>query len=674
MKQSKKFIAIMLTFVFVLSLLPLGALAAEETVTIPMSSSGYVRGGTSYADKTATELKTGVTISMRNSGSYGINTRYALAQYDVSDYMKYYMDPNMKISLDIHAGYNTNKCYSYEVFALLGEYDLSTVTMNNLYSEHEVLLKSRLGVNTSKAISLATFTTSAAVTDQLNSHVIDKDVLKPILEQSNGILTILINGSTSTSYIYPEGAGSGLKVTYDSSSASDESVFNELVKGVQWSDLSDDETTSVSEKLKTEYNGAEIEWSSEPAGIVEADGTINTTRAAQEAVLTASFSYTGDDGVTYTDSKQFEVTIAPEKAKTVCIPFTNYAYSRPGSPDNPYGYATKGGYHCVQVDATFNSYAQLNLAGYEQILNNPSTTAAISLEAGYEFSDAEINPIKGYIAPDSADGYESGTITYNIAEKLGIHSTNNPVLFETTQTDVTPGSCATASANLTNLISAINNSSDSFVTLYLARVSGNSKIRINSKNSGLFISYYESEIDDAAYCEKLEGEFAWTEITEDSQDALVNDLPTYFRGATISWESTNGKVNANGTLADVDGIEDDIITATVTYKGMEVTSEEFPVTVCDGKITLGEPELTFDGNTATASISVTNGTDKPVSYQLYLAIYDGNEMTAVVPFTLEAGKASENSASETLNAAGNKAKFFVWKADGITPVRASVVK
>ena len=82
-----------------------------------------------------------------------------------------------------------------------------------------------------------------------------------------------------------------------------------------------------------------------------------------------------------------------------------------------------------------------------------------------------------------------------------------------------------------------------------------------------------------------------------------------------------------------------------------------------------EPALTVEGGVATAKVDVTNATAQDVSYKHYLAEYNNEELIQLVPMDMNALKYFKTSETLTANVSdGNKVKFFVWSADGITPV------
>ena len=112
---------------------------------------------------------------------------------------------------------------------------------------------------------------------------------------------------------------------------------------------------------------------------------------------------------------------------------------------------------------------------------------------------------------------------------------------------------------------------------------------------------------------------------------------------------------------------------TISYDPDKVAGDD------DALASIGTHELTVDkdSGTATANISVTNGTGEDVTYNLYIVVYNDGEMSKIVADTLTVTAGNEGSkefsCAEEITT-GSKVKFLVWEADGITPAIASIEK
>ncbi len=672
-KTFKKAIAIMLTLVFVLSLVPVSSLAEERTAFIPMENPSWTRSGDSYKSKP--QYNGASSISAK-----GPTQRLAYGQYDFSPYLEYLSDSNTEIKLYIKSGGTGSGqyAYSYNVYAMPGDYT---------YIGTELTFDGagKLGLHDYADLTPIAFSERTGKATTLDEYVIDTASVKSALDAGNsGKLTIVIqSNNTNTSYFtydYEKGEDkAGITIAYDDSYGDDSAFLSEVVSSFTWSDITDEAQTAVTKatKLPTYYKGVNISWEASVPGILAEDGTITPPLGnAADVTLTATFTYKGADAdaETATETREFKVTIAPEEPLTVRIPFTNYAYSRNGGDvkGKAHGYWTYSGYDCIRSAPSFLGYAQLDLSGYEEIINNANTTAVVSLECGLQYATARMDGVTGYIAPDTADNYDNKKITWNIADELGLHNTeSNPVLFETDCDDFGPGEVDSAAANIATLRSAIDEGTNSLVSLYFAPAkSGNdSSMRISSENSGLFITYYESEIDNEDYFDSIKTSFTWENITKDDANLVINNLPTYYKGAKVVWSSGEGVITSSGELIPVAGqITDATLKATVTY-GDYSFEESFTVKISDNAITVNDPTLTTENDIAAANFSVFNRTPEDVTYKLYLATYKGNELMEVKPFDFTINKGTSAAKDLSANLGDDyTAKFFVWSADGITPV------
>lgn len=676
-KTFKKAIAIMLTLVFILSLVPVSGLASteEEPVKLYMVNYDHTRSGSDNAGK---HQDKSMYTTVRTSMGGGGNNRYAMAQIDFAGYEEILANENTKLTLGIKSGATSKYgIYNFTVGVVsdnCDDYVAGSITHN---------IADSLGFfNESDVTTLYTRSdaTAAGANVILESKIAASDILNKLNTGSDdSVVTFRFAGLTSTSSYFAatEGASSYVEIDYDASEIENQEYVNGVADKLTWNILSDDEINCAENDLNlpSKFYGADVTWKSSNPDIITDDGKVIGGKGTVETVtLTASLSYQGIEETAElgTATKDFIITCRPEEAVTVRIPFTNYAYSRnSGNKGTEYGYYTYGEYHCIRTAESFFGYAQLDLSGYEEIINNTSTKAVVSLECGLQYTSARMYGMTGHIAPDSADSYSNENITWDIADDLGLHNTaDNPVLFETTGSDLKPGEVDSAAANMANLRAAIDNGKNSLVSLYFAPTGGDSRIRISSENSGLFIAYYESEIDNEDYFNSIESSFTWENITSDDADIVVNNLPTYFKGAKVAWSSGEGVITSSGELIPVAGqITDATLKATVTY-GDYSFEESFTVKISDNGITINDPVLTTENGNVSVDFSVFNRTAEDITYKLYLATYKDNELMQVIPVTFIAEKGKTTTLTDTTAVFGDgyKAKFFVWSEDGITPV------
>jgi len=569
------------------------------------------------------------------------------------------------------------------------DYDQTTVTHNILSS---------LGYfNESDVLTLYTRSDASAAGANviLTSDIAASDILSKLNTGSDdSVVSFRFAGLTSTSSYFAatEGASSYVTIDYDASEIDNEAYVNSWVGNIETIDDLVGEA-GIEAGLPLKYHGIDIAWESSDPDYISNDGKVTQHVEAKDVTLIATFSYKGADAnaQTATVTKEFVVTVEGETPVEVTIPFTNYAYSRSSATNttNAKNTTYKRQTHeettvqAIITGGSYDAYTQLDLKGYEEILKNPHTSIQMKLTAGFRYSTSRIHNLQGVLAPDRADSYNWETVTWNIADDIGLHETEGrPVLF--TKNDdkrISNGTTITVDANKEALLSALSeNDTNSVVSIYLNPLEWNgpvesdqnytdSTIRGNNANTCLVITYYESEIDNNEFAADIESSFAWDKITSDAQEAVVNDLPNYYKGADIVWSSGEGAVTSAGELVTSDGVlVEDVITANVSYKDYNFT-REFNVTVCDGKVSFGDPTLITENDSATANISAVNGTGKDVTYKLYLATYNDGELLKLVPIDFSINKGTEADKELTTNyASGNIAKFFVWKNDGITPV------
>lgn len=691
----KKTISILMAIVFVLSLMPMGALAEvageENFVTgqIPFTNYAYSRHDPDNAANREKVFK----YQANDKSTYhvilagGVYDGYA--QLNFSGYEEILGNKSTTATYKIGTGGTggQQKCIDFKAYVMPDNTDgyswetingeiANTLGLNNI--DGRPVLFERLD-NTGK-----------------RAEVIEGDAdLSKVVNEINGtndnsIITLCFDASSAT-YLRPWDSTNesveGLYIKYNPAEISNDEYVDTLLENIsELKDLTGDDDITKTGLPKT-YRGMDITWVSSDPDYISTDGVITQHPEAKDVILTATFSYKGihETAKTGTAIKEFKVNVPAETPVEVTIPFTNYAYSRESKLNEKLGVLTfesSGVTHrSIATGGDYNAYTQFNLKGYEEILKNSKTSIQIQLKAGYSAGGHTLTNIRGVLASDKADSYKWDELTCDEADKLGLHDTEGrPVLF-TKNDDVTikvTQDPVKVDANKEALVAALEeNNTNSVVSVYLEGLTGTSYIRANNEGTCLIIKYYKSEIDEDAYYADIQSSFVWENITSDAQEALVNKLPTYYKGADIVWSSEKRYVTSSGEL-DIPSdraMADDVLTAHVTYKDKSFTSEEFEVTICDGSLILGTPALTVEDGVASGSFAVTNATGEDISYILYLAEYNGGEMVNLVPETINAVKGIETSETITAKvASGNKVKFLVWKADGITPAIAAIEK
>lgn len=678
LKMFRKTISLFMAIVFVMTIMPHGAVAEDaggSSLTSKIIS--FSKPANSRKNIPGTHYTVRPYDANTNYIRCGNNDWYAYVQLDLTGYEEILGNESTDLKLSLRglkANYPMNNYVAYAINDAIEDYDDQTITYTSAnsqglhkFSENAMLIASDGNVTDVKK----------SVSD------VDDEAFNSVLAQGldNSIVTIVFEGmpGSAQSCIFYQYDDCGLVLDYDPSEINNQEYIDTLLANVNTlEDLIGEGGLTEETGLPNTYRGMDVAWQSSDPDYITNDGKVYHHLTAKDVTLTATFSYKGiDENATLaTATKAFTVNVEAETPVEVKIPFTNSAYSRHSYPDEAFGVQSKDGVAAksITTGGDFEAYTQFNLRGYEEIIKNPNTTVQIQLVAGMQYSTQKIYNVKGILAPDQIDSYNWETITYNTANQMGFHNTENrPVLFEKNDdVEIKNGSMVTVDASKDALLTALEESDiNSVVSVYLAGGSGgNSMIRVNNENTCLVIKYYESEIDDDAFFADIESSFTLDKITGDPANALVNTLPTYYKGADIVWSSAEGYVTSSGeiTLPSDSAIVNDTVTATVTYKDKSFT-KNFAVTLCNGNLVLGTPAILVEDGVATGSIRVINATGEDASYILYLAVYDGGELINLVPGTLNAAKGTEITKTLTADVAdGNKVKFFVWKADGITPV------
>ena len=706
-KTFKKAIAIMLTLVFILSLVPVSSLASteEESVKIHFSNPVWVRNTSSTKNNVqnyANYIRGGI-----------IGSQYkAFFQLDFSGYEHLLNDNNSALKLYAQAGAatSTHKLYDFNLFILDDE--------NDAYGEHhKVYSDSSYGwtytelakyideLTTNVANTLTPFSTRSDATaiwnfkENIGSSVFDanKQVVLDALSAStdDSVVTlqfVTIGGGGKTdgfitfnpTYTYVEILSSGedatpLNYVYD------------VAKNITWDKLSDETINNVTTSLNLpkKYLGVTIDWTSTREDIINPSSgeVVIKSDAAIPVTLTANMSYKPYNGKPVTTTQTFDVIVRDPSTLVTDerIKLTNYAYSRPSANNNPdarntkYGYDSDEGIDVIKTGSSFTAYGQFDLSGYEEILSNQSTSVLTKFVAG-SVGSGKIYDFKAVLTADSTDVYINSDITYNSAEKLGLHNDDRPILFIKSDGTVYNRSKEVKfETNKEALIQVLNEGTEnSVVSLHFVGITHGetSIIRTNPQNSGLFISYDKTEIDNQAYLTDVKNALTWNVLSKGAQDKVSADLylPTKFKGANIVWETDGVVIKSSGEV-DFENNKSKTVTikAKMSYTNIlndTVTDEKtFEVTISDGTCDIGEPTLVKEADKFAASWAIENYTGSDITYYVYLAAYSNNELVGLTPVTYVAKNGIPTSIAPTVECKeGYTAKLIIIEDDKLTPL------
>lgn len=627
-KSFSKSIAMVLALVFMISLVPFSALAAETNVSADLEFINWAWArnnndtGNAYYNYTDTNR-----YAVQLCGAGGSNERRAYTQLDLSGYEEILENESTSVSINFKAisSSDTFKIKNAAVYAM----DDSTDAYPEIYyssdaeSKFEGDPKIRMSYKKAESMGLHNYAEKGVLLASRSDASVASwtfDVDAANLAQQlqtgidNGIVSLTVEGTNASgsSYIWineTDDTRTKAVISYNPSEIDNQAYVDKIAENYQWSEVSDMEIDAISGniELPAEYRGADVTWSSNDSSVVEDDGTVHFGKGVQSATLTATLCYKGIDesAVEAVATKDFTVSVTSEEAKEILIPFTNYGHSRSDKPNNIQKYSTNSSYssiHYISASGLWYGYAQLDLSGYEEILNNESTKAELNMVAGNGFTSYAFD-FKAYLAPDSADGYKYDEVAYKDVNALGILDDTRPVLFEDNDdVYVSNGTLISGEANLENLATVLGESgTNGLVTVWFAgetgEVNGKSQgtnFRINDSRAGLLIKYYESEIDAEGYLEKIKDDVIWENLSSDSVDAVKNNLPTYFAGASVSWSSEDDVITPDGKITPPMGANADVtLTATVDYKGYTFT-KDFDVTLAAAEpVTVQVPFINY---------------------------------------------------------------------------------
>lgn len=285
-------------------------------------------------------------------------------------------------------------------------------------------------------------------------------------------------------------------------------------------------------------------------------------------------------------------TLADTADQSATIYFTNAAFTNSNMPDNKgIIYSGDPSKPITLTKNAVHAYMQLDFTGYEAILAEENTKVVATITGGGYTGSASLyyGDFKAYVVNDSADKAYNGTATtYNQANALGMHNTNRPVLFtnsDGSEAKTAAGKQFTLQVDKTVLLNALNEGTDnSIVTLYLVDTHQNSSnqhaIMTATDKTYITIEYDENSVDNNDYLSDITQNIEWSDISDENADAVGSQLPTLYKGATISWSSAeSGIVDSDGTihppLGEAKTVE---LIATFSYKDATATAN-FTVTL-----------------------------------------------------------------------------------------------
>lgn len=580
MKLFRNAVSIFIVIAMLMSVMPLGVLAEDETITVVVPFEDYFSlrsdkpANTGFASSGG-----GGTVYVKACGSYR-----AFAKLNLSDYEEILRLPSTEVGVNLFGGtgYSGGLVHDFQIVTLPDSSESEIVKSKN-YTQMNAL-----GYWDAKAEDEVLFVRSDAT--ELKGYSIyvsgsaNKAALVNALDENytNGIVQVGFYPyqTTGITDIRMNQNGYGVTITYKPSELNASSFLASYEDDFVWENISSDDVSNVENKLPTYFRGASVTWTSDK-GVVSSDGIVKPVINDDGATtLTATVTYKGN-----IFTKDFAVTVPEAEATSVNVPFSSYGCHRSDKPAQT-GLPSSGGTKYVNTGSIWKGHAQIDLSDYEEILRNPHTTVTYTLSSGNGYSTGKCYDFKFIAQPDRNDAYNAVELSYTEANALGWwDASDKAVVFErsdSTEIKTNGNGNLKGDVNKEALVNALNESHINGLVSFgiIPGASGNtSALAMGKAANYLTITYYPVEIDDADFFESNKAEFVWDNLTSDSIDNLTNDLPTYFRGGEISWVSSDGTVKNDGSLygSKTEKLSDKI-TATYTYAG-NTYSKEFDVTL-----------------------------------------------------------------------------------------------
>ncbi|MBO5743898.1 MAG: hypothetical protein J6R68_06415, partial [Clostridia bacterium] len=251
MKLSKKFIAIMLTFVFALSLVPFSASAETGTLTLTDADklAGEMLGGN---DTNHTTIGSGLTAGSSKDFRFKNDTNASafktFIQYNVSELIPYLSGSDTEITFSIVHGGNSSsrKTYAYDLYILKGDYvsvdgsGAATPLLSMQYAMDKGLVEQRtvsgrtyydlVDESTGLLKKVDSYTNETGYKGK-HFHTIPGSVIKEYLGKT-GWITFVFDSTTATgelSYIRPLVDNTNLYASYNTDQAqTDDDILGEI--------------------------------------------------------------------------------------------------------------------------------------------------------------------------------------------------------------------------------------------------------------------------------------------------------------------------------------------------------------------------------------------------------------------------------------------------------------
>lgn len=335
-KTFKKAIAIMLTLVFVLSLVPVSSFAADaeggvrttaKFVFCVNTSKGYenadrVDFGHAKKDDSVWAQKASWTGATSGDLYYGaqLSDQYSIfSQIDLSGYEEILRNESTTIHMNLRMRSTDMKHAISDHSAYFAPDNCDFIDFSSDDTMSYSIAKSAGFTNTDNL-----FYTNSDPTDvdlYSSGEISAENLIKALdsnAENSKVSLYFAGNGDNTTNNITRirlTEDNTYFAITYDESEIDNEEYIKEVAGKLTWDKISSEPINSVSSTLNlpTKFFGATIDWDSDNAAVNPETGEVTVNPSAStEVTLTANLTYEAFNGTTENETKPFNITLPKE--------------------------------------------------------------------------------------------------------------------------------------------------------------------------------------------------------------------------------------------------------------------------------------------------------------------------------------------------------------------------
>ncbi len=516
--------------------------------------------------------------------------------------------------------------------------------------------------------------------DNINYTATLSSQLEPLTEN----YTLNISGTSYDAAILEVQGDSYVAVTpITKTFATTDTVFTEDSKqgdiddAMAWGKITDADIDALTleTKLPDRYRGADLTWTSDPAGYISENGQIIKNEKLENAEVELTAAVSVND--TKIGSISYNVTILKEELKKIivhrsyvqgvrsAVPEKASVYSVTGKDENIY-YANSFQFDlcAVGVNGEASSgdaangdalaFMQFNLSDHKKIVD-AATSVKLVIPAMANTGEANYNQgttIVATLLNDSSDEWDN-TLTYNKAVNSGMYGdrglyTKTGVKAEVREDVILPEKTAIVieDANLTSALKdALMQDPDDGKVSFRFYESNGWACKFQSGNwslasedltknyaARLEISYYESDLkEDSEFANTL----TWGAITTQDRNNVVADLnlPASWFGQAVTWETSDANVitNAGEVIIPEDEAKDVTLTAKINNvpTSFDITVPATKIAVKSDKVYDRDIAIQFDGmnpvtgkNCSTGYIYANEDIEGP--YKAMIATYNAD--------------------------------------------------